>query len=299
MNIRDLIIQDISTVLNANAQGIQFVVGKPAITNSSKFSIEVPRTPEQPWYITNFEQYIPVSVNTLNGAYLPQQALKALNLDGDFSFLIPFDRQDDVLEILFDLVEEFPGRVVSLDGYRVSYSVGVPQFVDVLILNERKHIEYNIPISVIASKNAFTAHDVKVYLTFPDQTPWEVEVPLIAYAPVKNADTVTVQTKNDNRATSLIKNTVWTATIGLFLTNAVEVGKGTTAMSLELLKLLESDLIAQNTVLGLRVVYPFPVGQSFYQETKQVVITNIQPTFTKDSLASMTIVVEEVYDEVI
>lgn len=299
MNIRDLIIQDIGTVLNANAQGIQFIVGKPAVTNSSKFSIEVPRTPEQPWYVTNFEEYIPVAVNTLDGSYLPQQVLKALNLSGDFSFLVPFDRQDEVLEVLFDIVEQFPGRVVSLDGYRVSYSVGVPQFIDVLIINDKKHIEYNIPISVIASKNAFTAHDVRVYLTFPDETPWEVEVPLIAYAPVKSTDTITVQTRNDNRATSLIKNTIWTATIGFFLTNASEEDKGTTAMSLELLKLLESDLIAQNTVLGLRVVYPFPVGQTSYQETKQVVITNIQPTFTKDSLASITIVVEEVYDEVI
>jgi hypothetical protein len=299
MNIRDLIIQDISTVLNANAQGIQFVVGKPAITNSSKFSIEVPRTADQPWYVTNFEEYIPVAVNTLDGAYVPQQALTALNLAGDFSFLVPFDKQDEVIEILFDLVEAFPGRVVSLDGYRVSYSVGVPQFVDVFIINERKHIEYNVPINVIASKNAFTAHDVKVYLTMPDETPWEVEVPLIAYAPTKNTDTITIQTKNDNRATSLIKNTVWTATLNMFLTNAAEQGRGTTAMSLELLKLLESDTIAQNTVFGLRVVYPFADGESNYEETKQIIITNIQPTFTKDSLASMAIVVEEVYDEVI
>jgi DNA polymerase IIIc chi subunit len=296
MNIRELIIQDINTVLNNNPEGIQFVVGKPALTANSKFSIEVPRTPEQPWYVSNFEEYIPVAVNSLDGSYLPQQAFTALTLVGDISFLIPFDRQDNVLSTLFDVVEDFPGRVVSLDGYRVSYTIGVPKFIDLVIINDRKHIEYNIEISVIASKNAFTAHDIQVYLTLPDEL--EVELPLIAYAPVKTTDTVTIQTPDNNRATSFVKNTVWTASIAFFLTNGADEEEqeyDTTILSLEMLQLLESDTIEQNIVYGLRVKYPFGT----YEETKQVVITNLQPNFTKDSIASMTIVVEEVYDEVI
>jgi hypothetical protein len=250
-------------------------------------------------YITNFEEYIPVAVNSLDGSYLPQQAFTALTLVGDISFLIPFDRQDNVLSTLFDVVEDFPGRVVSLDGYRVSYTIGVPKFIDLVVINDRKHIEYNIEISVIASKHSFTAHDIQVYLTLPDEEdPLEVQLPLIAYAPVKTTDTITIQTRDDNRATSFVKNTVWTASIVFFLTNGVDEEEeeyDTTTMSLELLKLLESDTIPQNTVYGLRVKYPFGT----YEETKQVVITNLQPNFTKDSIASMTIVVEEVYNEVI
>lgn len=299
MNIRELIIQDISTVLNNNPEGIQFVVGKPAFTANSKFSIEVPRTAEQPWYETNFEEYIPVAVNRLDGSFLPQQAFTALTLVGDVSFLVPSDRQDVVLETLFEIVEDFPGRVVSLEGYRVSYTIGVPQFVDLIIINERKHIEYNIEISVIASKNAFTAHDIQVYLTIPDEEEdYEVQLPLIAYAPVKTTDTVTIQTQNDTRATSFVKNTVWTASIAFFLTNGADeedTPYDTTLMSLEMLKILESDQIQQNVVYGLRVKYPF----GNYEESKEVVITNLQPSFTKDSIASMTITVEEVYDEVI
>lgn len=308
MNIKQLIINDLSTLLNDNVipgttDSLQFIVGKPSVTNSSKFSIEVPRTAEQPWYVTNFEEYIPVAVNSLNGSYLPQTAFTALTLDGDMSFLVPFEfvvngntyGQDEVLEILFELIETLPGRVVSLGGYRVSYSIGVPDYEDSLVINDRKYVVYNLQFSTIVSKNSFTAHDVKVYLTFPDETPWEVEVPLIAYTPVKSRDTITVQTQGDNTATSIVKNTVWTASIGMFLTNAAEEGNGTTAMTYELLQMLEKNNSAQNKELGLRVVYPV----NSYEESKQVIITNLQPTFTKDSLASMTITVEEVYSEVI
>lgn len=316
MNIKQLIINDLSTLLNNNVipgttDSLQFIVGKPSVTNSSKFSIEVPRTAEQPWYVTNFEEYIPVAVNSLNGSYLPQTAFTALALDGDMSFLVPFEfvvngntyGQDEVLEILFELIETLPGRVVSLGGYRVSYSIGVPDYEDSLIINDRKYVVYNLQFSTIASKNSFTAHDVKVYLTFPDTTPWEVEVPLIAYAPIKSRDTVTVQTQGDNTATSIVKNTVWTANLGLFLTNDTETYNGTTAMTIELLRMLEENNSAQNKVLGLRLVYPLTVVVDNepvdYEVTKQVIITNLQPTFTKDSLASITITVEEVYNEVI
>jgi hypothetical protein len=104
-------------------------------------------------------------------------------------------------------------------------------------------------------------------------------------------NTTVIQEPNTSFAKSVAKNSVWTASISFI--PSLKTSK--TALTTELLKILEDSTENQNKVFSLEIEYTL-LG---YTIVKNVLITGVQTSFIRGDMASMTIMVEEAYTEVL
>jgi hypothetical protein len=297
MDLRQLIIDDIQQLLDENTYNVNFIIGKPAELRNSKFAIQ---TQGNEWYEITAEEFVPVSVNELDGAFLAQANLRATELLGDISFLVPFEKQDNVIEAVYEFINKMPGRnqiLTALDEqeqavntYSATYSIGVPKFIDTNYINDIRFVEYNFTINVLLMENAFSVNDIVVSLQTSLIGQNYIELPLISYSPMRMRQTQTLTVDNTNY--SVVRNSTWAASVIFFLSTKVGDLQN---LSKLLIRMIEDNTIDQNTKVNIRIVYkPFNL-----EINKEVLITQLQPVMDKTNAASISITVEEAYNEVI
>lgn len=313
MDIKNLILNDLEKQLNTNPEGIEFVIGRPAVLYNSNFAIErfgdpdrLIDNPDNPgeqinageeWYEVVTDEFVPVMVNSFRAGYLSQPNVKALSSDIILSFLVPFEDESVVLSVLDSFVESLPGKKsddASLigEGYFVVYNSSIPDFVEVQLYNDIRFIQYNISLNALALENSFSLHHIKVELYNEDVAPNYVELPVMAYTPNRMRDSTSIQEPNTSSTKSVIKNSVWTASIQFILSLRTAFNP----LTEEILKILEDSSQAQNKVFLLKTTYQL-IG--YTPPVKSVVISGIQTNFSRDDIATVTLMVEEAYTEVL
>jgi hypothetical protein len=294
MAIRDLILQDLENLLNTNAQGIDFVLGRPAVMYNANFAIE--RIGNN-WYEVVTEEFVPVVVNSFSGGFLAQPDVKSIQADIVLSFLIPFENEPVVLGLINDFVESLAGRIpptgsaLEQSDYNVVYAANIPDFAQVQLYNDIRFIQYNVVITATAMEQTFSANHIKISL-FNDTISNEyIELPVIAYTPGRMRNTTVIQETNTSSGKSIAKNSVWSATINTFLSLKTDKNPLTT----EILKILEDSSQIQNKVFLLKIEYTL----SDYTVIKSVIITGVQTSFVRGDISNATIMLEEAYTEVL
>jgi len=297
MSIKNLILQDLENELNTNAQSINFVIGRPAVLYNSNFVIERFGDPdnnsEENWYEVITEDFVPVMVNSFSAGYLAQPNVRALSADMILSFLIPFETEPVVLTALNSFVDALPGKKstntpILNAGYNVVYNSTLPEFAEVVLYNDIRFIQYNISINAFALEETFSLHNIKVELYNEDVSNDYIELPIIAYVPNRMRDSTTIQEPNTSSTKSVIKNSAWTASIQLILSLKTAFNP----LTAEILKILEDSSELQNKVFLLRVTYEL---SNYEAPIKSIIISGVQTNFTRDDIATVTLMVEEAY----
>ena len=301
MEIRKLIQKDLEDLLNTNAQGIEFILGEPAVTYNSLFALQRfgdPSTnPNEEWYEVITEEFLPVVVNSFDAVFISQPKIRGFSATMSISFLIPFEDQTLALAAIEGFVNKLPGRVETIDNnYYVSYNSSFPTFAETQVYNEIRFIQYNVRLGIMALQDTFSLQNIKIEISNSNLNNGEfVELPILAYVPNRMRETTVVQKINTNAVLSLAKNSAWAANIGFFLSISSDDNNELKNITAKMLQVLEDSSQEQNELYILRITYE-PLD---YVIEKNVIITGIQTNFTREDMASITIMFEEAYSEVI
>jgi hypothetical protein len=300
MEIRTIILNDLENLLNTNAQGIEFIIGQPAVTYNSLFALQRFGDPNnnEKWYEVITTEFTPVVLNGFNAAFVPQPKLRGFSSSVDLMFLIPFQSQADNLQAIEDFVAKLPARSINQNGYFINYNASFPVFNTTEVYNEEKFLQYTVNIFALAVEDSFTLNNMKVELsTSTVNSGAFVEVPILAYTPNRMRETTVVQKVGTNSVKGVAKNSAWVASLNFYLSTNNDDNGLLRNMTSKILSILEDSTVSQNEIFNLRVTYQLDPDNlnTKYITTKEVIITGVNSDFSRDDIASVTINVEEAY----
>jgi hypothetical protein len=304
MEIRTIILNDLENLLNTNAQGIEFIIGQPAVTYNSLFALQRLGDPDnnENWYEVITTEFTPVVLNSFDAAFVPQPKLRGFSASVNLMFLIPFQSQSNNLQAIEDFVAKLPARSINEGGYFINYNASFPVFNTTEIYNEEKFLQYTVNIFALAVEDSFTLNNMKVELATSTVNGGAfVEVPILAYVPNRMRETTVVQKVGTNSVKGVAKNSAWVASLNFYLSTNSDDNGLLRNMTSKILSVLEDSTVSQNEIFTLRVTYQLDPDNlnTKYTSTKQVIITGVNSDFSRDDIASVTINVEEAYSEVI
>lgn len=307
MQIKNNILLDLENLFNANAQGIKFVIGRPAVLYDSQLVLERfgepdrliddPDNPGQQinageeWYEVITQDFVPIAVADFNAGFISQPDVRAFSAGIALNFFVNFEKEDEILAAMHEIVDTLPGARRSLaDNYVITYSgVTLPRFSTIEVYNDIRFIQYRVDLNILALQDTFSLNDVNISLALPSAPNTFIKLPVMVYSSNKGRDTTVVQQPNTNTAKVLVKNSIWTATIRFFL--SLKTSPNLKSITEEIIKIVDDNSKNQNAVFNLRIEYPF----INYTVTKSVLITNLQLDISREELTSIQIAVEEAY----
>lgn len=287
--------QLIMNELNDNTEGVRFSLGKLGQTNASTFVIERfgdPDTnPAENWYEVITEEFVPVVTNNFDAVYLFDNQFKRRTYLTRFSFLIKQEEQDKVLEVIDDFIEDIVGTQISVQNYNAFFEPQDIRFVNTLVLNDIKFLEFELPLTIQLAEFAFFGSALQIGLKLPADTNY-TNVNIINYAPSRVNQTVPVQYVGRNSSTSIVQSSIWTATLQFY----VRTSDYYNSEILEnIITQLEDSSSPMNSVYNLRIYNPI----SDEEYLKNVLITSITMPIQRENIITMTISLEEANSEVI
>lgn len=310
MEIRQLILKELRDLLNTNAQGIQFRIDDPSGIYNSNFTNVRFGDPEENenWYDLISEQVVPVVVNSFDASFVPQPDVRAFSGGAQLSFLVDFEKQQDIIAAIEDFVNKLPGLTLDLfkdpiededpvfTGYNITFNGSFPVFVNTEIFDDMRYNLYRLNISILGLLESFSANNMEVYLSNEGLGTGYVKIPFINYTPNRTRESTVVQQIGTNSVVSVAKNSVWLGTVSFFLSTNDTGNVSLQDLTRKILQILENSSLNQNDLFKLKVVYKTPVD---YTVEKDVIITGIQSNFIRDDLASVTLQLEEAYIDII
>lgn len=286
----------IMTQLNQNSQNVLFSLGQLGQTNSSTFAIErfgdSDINPEENWYEVITEEFVPVVVNNFDAVYLFDNQFERQTFLTKFSFLIKFEEQDVILEAINDYIKSIVGTTAVVDThYNIFYQPEDIRFVNTLILNDIKFLEFELPMTIQAANKAKFGVSVEVGLKLPADENY-TDLNITTYAPARVNQTVAVQYVGTNSSGSIVQGSTWSATVEFYIRTDSYYNS---QVIQSLISQLENSTSPMNSKYNLRVYNPI-TNQSYI---KNVLVTSIAMPVQRQNVLTMIISLEEANNEVI
>jgi hypothetical protein len=287
--IQNLIMQQ----LNQNSQNVLFKLGKLGQTNASTFVIERYGTgPNENWYDVITEEFVPVVVNNFDAVYLFDNQFERQTFLTKFSFLVKFEHQDDVLEAIDNYIKSIVGTTAVVDtNYNIFYQPEDIRFINTLVLNDIKFLEFELPMTIQAANKAKFGASVEVGLKLPADENY-TDLNITTYAPARVNQTVAVQYVGTNSSGSIVQGSTWSATVEFYIRTDSYYNS---QVIQSLISQLENSTSPMNSKYNLRVYNPI-TNQSYI---KNVLVTSIAMPVQRQNVLTMTISLEEANNEVI
>jgi hypothetical protein len=298
MQVKENILRDIEALFNTNPEGIKFVLGRPAVLYDSSFVLERfgdPDTdPNENWYDVITEDFVAIALTNFDAGFISQPQVRAFSANITLNFFVNFEIEYPIIQAMENVIESLPGLQRTLpDGYRVTYSAALPRAGVVETYNDMRFIQYGVDLTLIAMEDLFSLTDVKVEIALPTAPNTFIELPVLGFSAVRGRDTTVIQRPNTNTGKSLIKNSVWTASLQFFL--STKTTPNLKIVTEEMIKIIEDNNKNQNAIFNLKTTY----NSINYTVVKPVIVTAIQLDMTREEATSIGITVEEAYIEVL
>jgi len=300
MKTRQYILRDLEAEFNTNAQGIKFAFKDPAGIYNSNFTTDRFGTGvNENWYDVITEEIVPVVISSFNAGFMSHPNIRGFSGNIQLSFLVDADDQVEIVAAMEEVINRLPGLNIDLldnddisTGYNITLNSSFPLFVVNELYNETRYIQYNLDISVLALEQLLSANNIKLEMQSQALGTGYVELPILNYTPNRARETTAVQKPSTNSIVSIVRNSAWLASFTFYVSLKEEGNITLKQFSQKIIEILENSTLNQNELFDLRITYkPF----NNYTVNKTVLISNIQTTFVRDDMASITLQVEEAY----
>lgn len=181
--------------------------------------------------------------------------------------------------------------LVIRDVYNIFYQPQDIRFVNTLVLNDIKFLEFELPMTIQMAENAQFGADFTIGIKLPNENTY-TSLNIISYLPARAAQTVPVQYVGSNSTQSIAQASSWSAVLEFYLRIPDYYNS---SVITSLITQLENSSQAMNTLYNLRIYNP--LTQVFYNKT--VIISSINMPVQKQNIVTMTIVLEEANEGVI
>lgn len=285
--------QALMTELNTNTQGVKFVLGKLGQTKNSKFTIETYGTSVgnelgPMFYELVTEEFVPVVVNNFDAVYSFDNQFNRRSYVAKFSFLIDEQKQDPALEAIDAFIEGLIGDTRTVNGFSFFYQPRDLQFVNVLILNDIKFLEFEMGLTISTTEGGLFGSGFTVELKEDAASEFST-LDMVTYLPVRSNSTASFQQTGANSTKSLVQASSWAATMEFY------ARLNNTGVLQNLIEQLEDSTTPMNQLYNFRVTNPI-TNKSY---TKTVVVTSISLPIQKAEIVRVTITMEEAKSEIL
>jgi hypothetical protein len=293
MDIKQSILTFLVNRLNDNDLDIQFVLGKLGQTQNSTFTIQRFGTqPGEKWYEVITESFVPVVANTFDSVYLFDDQFKQETIVGRFSFLVRQEEQETIVPVIDEFISGLIGLTTVLDNtYNIFCEPQGLEFVQTIVLNDIKFLEFELPFTIRTAEYAAFGKDFNIYIKEQDAEDYAY-LNIISYDVARVQQTSPVQLVNTNRTKSVIQSSSWSAAVRFFVRKQ-EYYESDAINSI--IELTEGINTPNNKVYTFKIYNPFT--NTSYE--KDVVISSASMMVRNAELATITISMEEANTEVI
>jgi hypothetical protein len=194
----------------------------------------------------------------------------------------------------YEVINTDPNIVFTLvnrDVYTIFYQPQDIRFINTLVLNDIKFLEFELPMTIQMAENAQFGADFTIGIKLPNENTY-TSLNIISYLPTRATQTVPVQYVGSNSTRSIAQASSWSAVLEFYL--RIPNSYNSSAVT-SLITQLENSSQEMNTLYNLRIYNP--LAQVFYDKT--VIISSINMPVQKQNIVTMTIVLEEANEGVI